>query len=69
MITAAAHNTVYYDHIGDADAKNAAAAAARAGEEQVRSADGQGLVGWGLAGAFACEPGLVSEYDRVHAVA
>ena len=37
MITAAGHNAVYYDHIGDADAKNAAAAAARADDEQVRT--------------------------------
>ena len=37
MVTAASHNAIYYDHIGDADAKNAAAAAARADDEQVRA--------------------------------
>ncbi len=37
MVTAAGHNAVYYDHIGDADAKNKAAAAARADDEMVKS--------------------------------
>jgi hypothetical protein len=37
MITAARHNAIYYDHVGKADAENAAAAAARADDEQVRS--------------------------------
>ncbi|MEU0089195.1 hypothetical protein [Kribbella sp. NPDC006257] len=37
MVTAASHNAIYYDHIDDADAKNAAAAASRADDEQVRT--------------------------------